>query len=140
MDPNHKYWNQKQQELQRAFNQSRDHQKTIDLFLEQHAMVHSAKLAGSNLWSFEDEICQDLSESAARDIPPGCDHSIVWIFWHIARIEDITMNLLVAGSPQIFNTGDWKQKLKVDGCDTGNMMKPEDVSALSRAIDLEALR
>ena len=62
MDPNRKLWNQQQQALQRALSRQDDHQKAIELFLNQHAMLHSAKLARSKLWSFEDEVWQGLDE------------------------------------------------------------------------------
>jgi hypothetical protein len=60
-------------------------------------MVHSAALAPSGLWFFEDEAWRSLSQTAARCIPPEDQHSIAWLFWHIARTEDVTMNVLVAG-------------------------------------------
>ena len=45
MDPNRKLWNQQQQALLRALSRPDDHQKAIELFLSQHAMLHSAKMA-----------------------------------------------------------------------------------------------
>lgn len=60
--------------------------------------------------------------------------------WHIARIEDVTMNMLVAGSPQILHQGGWLERMKIGGRDTGNLMDPEDVATLSAKIDVEALR
>ena len=95
-----KTWNQQQKTLRAALTRSDDHQKAIELFLSQHAMLHAAAMSQSGLWSFADEIWRDLSEEAARRIPPNGEHSIAWIIWHLARIEDVTMNLLVAGSPQ----------------------------------------
>jgi len=56
MNLNRKFWNQQQQELRRARVRPTEHQKAIGLFLNQHAMVHSAKMSRSKLWSFEDEI------------------------------------------------------------------------------------
>jgi len=60
-------------------------------------MVHSAMMAQSGLCSFEDEIWQDTTEEVIRRIPRNCDHSVARIMWHIACIEDVAMNLLVAG-------------------------------------------
>jgi len=98
MDPNRKHWNEGQEQLQNALRRTGDHQLAIRLFLDQHAMVHSNAMSESGLWSFEDEIWHVVSEAVARRIPLKGEHSIIWIFWHIARIEDVTMNLLVAGS------------------------------------------
>jgi hypothetical protein len=112
MDPNRKLWNRQQQALQRALSRPDEHQKAIELLLSQHAMVHSAKMARSKLWSFEDEVWQDTTEEIVRCIPRGCDHSIAWCIWHLARVEDVTMNLLVAGSPQLLHRDDWLKRLE----------------------------
>ena len=103
-------------------------------------MLHSAKLARSKLWSFEDEVWQDTTEEMARCIPRGSDHSIAWCIWHLARIEDVTMNLLVAGSPQLLHRDDWLKRIGVTVRDTGNAMDKASVARLSAAIDIEALR
>jgi hypothetical protein len=140
LDPHHKAWNQGQQALRQALSRAEGHTKAVELFLVQHSMVHSAALAPLGLWSFADEIWQGLSESAARCIPPGGEHSIAWMFWHIARIEDVTMNVLVAGHAQLLLQEAWLERLKVDARHTGNAMSPQAVEALSASIDLNALR
>jgi DinB superfamily len=140
LDPHHKAWNLGQQALRQALSRGEEHTKAIELFLVQHSMVHSAALAPFGLWSFPDEIWQGLSESAARCISPGGEHSIAWVFWHIARIEDVTINVLVAGRPQLLLKEVWLERLKVDVRHTGNAMPPQAVADLSAALDLEALR
>ena len=35
-------------------------------------------------------------------------HSIAWFIWHMTRIEDVTMNLLLAGSPEVFSSANWR--------------------------------
>lgn len=62
MDTNHRQWNQGQQNLRRALSAG-NHQKAIELFMIQHAMVHSAKVSKAKLWSFEDEILNDMKET-----------------------------------------------------------------------------
>ena len=116
------------------------HDEAIQLFLSQHAMLHSAKMTGTKTWSFEDEIFTDMLEEQIRRIPQGMEHSVAWLIWHIARCEDITMNLLVAGNPQILNRDDWLEKMKIPTCDTGNAMDETGVANFSNAIDIEALR
>ena len=69
------------------------------LLLQHHAMLHASEKTQAEVWSYADEIWQGLTEADARRIPPKQEHSIVWIIWHIARIEDITMAILVAGRP-----------------------------------------
>ena len=140
MDPNRKFWNEQQQKLQRAFTHPEDHQKAIGLFLDHHAMVHSAKMSQTGLWSYEDEILEGLTEADIRSIPENEEHSIAWIIWHLARIEDVTMNMLVAGSPQLLNHENWLEKMKVTTHETGNALDATGIADLSAAIDIDALR
>jgi hypothetical protein len=119
------------------FNQ---HDKAIQLFLNQHAMLHSKKMAQTVIWSFEDEVLNDMPEAQVRCIPLGREHSVAWLIWHMARCEDITMNLLVAGTPQTLHTGGWLKQMKITICDTGNAMDRTSLATFSKAIDLEALR
>jgi hypothetical protein len=139
MDSNRKLWNSGHQKLRLAFK-SNDHQKVIEQFVIQHAMVHSRKVSGMDVWSFEDELWQGLTEQAFRTIPPKGEHSIAWMLFHIARIEDITMNLLVAGTPQLYIKAGWAKKLKSTIPHFANKMDDDDVARLSAALDMKALR
>ncbi len=132
--------NENQSELRRVLLSYNQHTQAIQLFLSQHARLHSAKMAKSEPWSFEDEVLNDLTEGQIRHIPPGGEHSIAWIIWHIARIEDVAMNLLVAGRPQILHKHNWLERLKVNIRHTGNAMEPEEVADLSARVDIQALR
>lgn len=138
MDPNRQQWNQRQQELRGALNRPADFGLAIDLFLQQHTAVHAADVSGAGLWSFAAEVWQGLSDASARRIPPGGEHSIAWCIWHLARIEDVTMNLLLADRPQVFTEG-WQARLNIAVCHTGNGMAAEDIPPLSAGIDLPAL-
>ena len=139
MDANRKLWNDGHQILRRALA-SHDYQKAIEQFMIQHAMVHSKKVSRMDVWSFEDELWQGLTESAFRAIPPNSEHSIAWMLFHIARIEDITMNLLIAGTPQLYLKDGWAKKLKSTIPHSANKMDDESVVQLSTALDMQALR
>ncbi len=140
MDPHREFWNQQQQVLQLTLSRPQDHDKAIALFLGQHAMVHSAKLTRTVLWSFEDEVWEDMTRESIRVIPPNAEHSIAWLIWHITRIEDVTMNVLVAGSRQVLFRENWLNRLEVRACDTGNAMDERAIADLSASINIEALR
>ncbi|MEW6651209.1 MAG: DinB family protein [Chloroflexota bacterium] len=112
----------------------------LRLFLAQHAWLHSARLEDGADWSFEDEVFRDLDEADARCIPRGEEHSIAWLIWHIARCEDITLNLLVAGSPQVLHQHGWLERVNSPLVHTGNAMIPDEVEAFSRAVQLDNLR
>ena len=93
----------RQTELRRVMARPEHHDEAIELFLAQHAMLHSIRMAGTAPWSFEDAVFDGVSEDNLRKIPPKGEHSIVWNIWHLARIEDVTMNILVAGGDQILH-------------------------------------
>ena len=135
-----KLLNKQQTELRHVMMSFDQHDKAIQLFLRQHAMLHSENMAQSELWYFEDEVLNDMAEVQIRRIPQKCEHSVAWCIWHIARIEDVTMNLLVAGSSQILHRSNWLERMKMTVCDTGNEMDEEDMATLSATIDIEALR
>jgi len=141
MDPNRRLWNEQLKLLRQALNDPEDIQTTIDLFLRQHAMVHDSGMSNSGLHSFSDEVWDNANEAIIRCVPPKFEHSIAWIIWHLTRIEDMTMNGLLAGKTQIFFQDDWPTELKIDLRHSGNVvMDDADVTELSRVIDIDALK
>lgn len=140
IDPNRKLWNEQMQALQRALARPGDHQAALELFLKQHAMVHASEMSQTGYYSFDDELWLDLREEKARIIPPKGEHSIVWMMWHTARCEDITMNLLVAGSMQVLHSGGWLEKMNISTRDTGNAMSTAEIAAFSAAVNVQAVR
>lgn len=42
---------------------------------------------------------------------PGLN-SLVWLAWHMARTEDVAVNLVVAGRPQVFDAR-WAERMKI---------------------------
>jgi hypothetical protein len=139
MDPNRKFWNDQQLLLRKTLTRSEDHAGAIALFLDQHAMLHTAAVSNRGLHSFEDEVWQGLSEEQFRAILPKFEHSIAWIFWHLTRIEDITMNRLAGGQPQIYSQDDWAARLNAPVSDTASAMDEQAVAALSAGVDMAAL-
>jgi hypothetical protein len=145
MEANRKRWNQQHAILHRLLMKEKNFKRALPVLLEQHAAVHSAKLpplredkrAGAR-WSFQDEVLGALTEAQMRVIPKG-GQPVVWKLWHITRVEDTTMNLLLAGSPQVFATGDWMQKMGVDFVDVGNDMPAADLIQMSERLNVKAL-
>lgn len=140
MNSEYRAWNAGQQELRQALKHPGDGSLPIQLFLRQHAKIHSAAMSGMGLWSFEDELWKGLSDQAARCIPVGGEHSIAWITWHLSRCEDITMNLLVAHTPQVLSQDDWENQVNANIRHTGNHMTLDEIAAFSQQVNLLALR
>jgi len=140
-----KIWNEQHKKLRRHFLSEEKNREAIALFLSQHALLHSGKLLqdeapGGEAYSFEDDILDDMTEDQFRRIPQNCEHSVAWSIWHIARIEDVTMNILVAGRSQIMHRDNWLARMKVDVRHSGNLMGEADVAHLGTSIDIEGLR
>jgi len=136
-----------QTELRRLMMTKERFDEAMQLFFEQHASLHTAQVGSHavqgeqvEVWSFEDAILDDLSEAQFRSIPENYEHSIAWCIWHLARIEDTAMNILVADRPQVFNQGDWQARLEVPFRDCGNEIEDQELLKLSQEIDLRALR
>jgi hypothetical protein len=137
MDPNRKQWNERHQKLNRAFA-SGDRDTAIELFLQQHAMAHSTKMAKTGLPSIEDKILDGLTDNQIKKMIG--EHSIAWILLHLARIEDITINMLVAGTEQLFTKAGWGKKMNVGIVHSANKMTDASVAELSAKIDVKALK
>ncbi len=130
---------QQQTELRKILANKDRFDQGMAMFFDQHAMLHSSKINKGSAWSFPDALLADMNEEQIRRVPVHSEHSIAWILWHIARIEDVTMNLLVAGSPQIFLANKWLKQMNTAVRHTGNAMGLQEVSELSRTVDIEAL-
>ena len=146
VETNRKRLLRQQTELRRVMTSKGRFDESIQLFFNQHASLHTAQnrteKMGDRLtefWSFEDAILDNLSEEQFRRIPENCEHSIVWCIWHLARIEDVAMNILVADSPQVFTQASWQERMGVPFRDCGNEMDDGDLLELSMEIDLQAL-
>lgn len=139
MEANRKLWNTGQQKLRQALA-AKDYPLAVEQFMIQHAMVHSKRISRLGIWSFEDEFWNGLTEKSIRTIPPKGEHSIAWILFHIARIEDITMNMLIAGTQQVYKYDKWAKKLKSTIHHSANNMDDPGVARLSASLDVHALR
>lgn len=137
---NKELWNKHQTEFRQLLLSFTHHDESMAMFFAQHAALHSSAVDPEAAWSYEDEIFDGLSDEDARRILPGDEHSIAWLVWHLARIEDITMNMLVAGEAQLLNSGGWFEKLNVSAHDAGNGMNDAEIAALNAEIDVGALR
>jgi hypothetical protein len=111
----------------------------LALFRLEHARAHSAAVApeGGPLW-LEDAVTAGLTEEQLR-LRPGGANSLAWLLWHTARIEDVAVNVVLAGRSQVLDD-DWASRLGISRPDVGNGMADTEVGDLSARVDLAALR
>lgn len=78
-----------------------------------------------------------LSNEQLHFVPPGQSHSIAWVMWHAARIQDLFLNTLFRGKPQEWEAGDWAAKTGLPDKGFGTGQSNEDAANV-RINDLDA--
>ncbi|MBI4636314.1 MAG: DinB family protein [Candidatus Rokubacteria bacterium] len=111
----------------------------LKFFLVQHARLHGAEVAPVEGGSFADRVFGGLSDDQLRLRPGRGLNSLAWLLWHVARTEDVAVNLVIAAGRQVFDDG-WAGRLGVARRDIGTAMTDDEVSDLGARIDLAALR
>jgi hypothetical protein len=137
---NRKTWTSQQDRLRKLLSAKAHFEQAIQLFLEQHAAVHTALISDGHTWSLQDEVLADLTDEQIKTrLRPGTN-SIAWLLWHTTRIEDMTINCLVLGQPQILISGNWAPRLGVSLPDVGAGMDDAEVVSFSRQVCVQALK
>lgn len=135
-----KSWNDDIKELRKIILKPDKIQESKSLALSLHSMVHLSIMSGIDKKTFEDELWEGLDKNTFRTSQNKKGRTIAYGIWHCTRIEDITMNLLVAGDKQIFNRENWQEKINSNITDTGNAMSEDDIMELSKNINMEELK
>jgi len=135
-----KSWNNDIKELRKIILKPDKIQESKSLALSLHSMVHLSIMSGVDKKTFEDELWEGLDENTFRTSQNQKGRTIAYGIWHCTRIEDITMNLLVAGDKQIFNRENWQEKINSNITDTGNAMSEDDIMEFSKNINMEELK
>ena len=135
-----KSWNDDIKELRKIILKPDKIQESKSLALSLHSMVHLSIMSGVDKKTFEDELWEGLDENTFRTSQNQKGRTIAYDIWHCTRIEDITMNLLVAGDKQIFNRENWQEKINSNITDTGNAMSEDDIMEFSKNINMEELK
>ncbi len=65
--------------------------------------------------------------------PPHVAYSIAWAIWHIARGEDVAVNTLIRGEPQVLVRDGWAARFGLTDPHPGLGLDDEDESFVSRA-------
>lgn len=111
----------------------------IEYFLNQHAWGHAAAVSGAQQPTTADRLIDGLSDDQMRSRPAASANSIAWVLWHMARIEDATVGVLIGDRQQVLESGGWIGRLGVEIADVGTGMADTEVIGLSERIDLRAL-
>ena len=117
-------------------------------FLAEHARVHSAAIGPLHDWHVapgfsiqreEDTICDGLSNVQVRQRPGGLN-SIAWLLWHLARCEDVGVNLILRGRSEVLDDEQWLPRLQVETRHIGTGASEDEVRQFSACVDVDMLR
>ncbi len=134
-----KSWNSELKQLRERILKTDKIEESKRLILDLHSMVHSSIMSGIDTKTFEDELYEGLDESTFKTAQNEKGRTVAYGIWHSSRIEDITMNLLVAGDKQVFDDN-WQKKINSKIKDTGNAMSDNEILEFSKDINIHELK
>lgn len=138
-----KTWNENHKILSEIILKRAEHTRAIQLFLSQHSLLHSSSISETPLVTLEDEMLKNLDETTFRQYPvpnPDTKNSIAWHLWHITRIEDMTMNILLSNEQQVLFAENWLEKMNIGFTHSGNDMSEKEIALMSSKIDINSLK
>lgn len=142
MDKNErKIWNENHKLLKSLIQNPEQHHEAVQLFLAQHASLHDSSIKNKKANTLHDALVYNLEEDAFRAYPitsPDTKNSIAWHLWHIIRIEDMAVNILIANAEQVHNPS-WQERLGIEFSHSGNDMSEEEITVLSSQINFNEL-
>jgi hypothetical protein len=109
----------------------------VSFFHLQHGRVHSSRV--SSVPSIADRVFGDLTDQQMR-VRPGRDlNPLVWLLWHMARVEDVGVNMVVTTGQQVLDDG-WSSRFGLDRVDVGHAMTGDELTEFAARADIAAVR
>jgi len=93
----------------------------------------------SSVLSIADQVFSGLSDQQMRARPARGLNSLVWLLWHMARVEDVGVNLIVTAGQQVLDEG-WSSRLGIVRTDVGNGMAEDELTEFATSADVTAIR
>ncbi|WP_025693185.1 hypothetical protein [Paenibacillus zanthoxyli] len=137
-----KAWNEDHKQLTAKILIPGEHHESVSLLLRLRGPLYAADGEAGVTGGYDGSLLKNTREETLRCYPvhsPDTRNSIVWHLWHSARIEDITMNILVAGTGQVLDTDGMPQGLNIRFLHSGNEMTEGEMTELSAEIGIEGL-
>lgn len=128
---------ERHKELNKIIRKAGNIEEAKSLFLDLHASLHQS-IVSNGKKNEVDAFLKDLDSKEYAIMPTSKDETIAWVLWHIARIEDLTLGILVARENQIFKE-DWKLRMNAPITDTGNALSDDEILSFSKSINIEEL-
>jgi hypothetical protein len=132
-------WNPKQALLKDLLKNKERFTEAVDLCKDMHKFIHLSSMSSTKENTLADDVWEGLTDDDFTIMPTDQDVTIAWNIWHIARIEDLTINILVQNMGQVLDNS-WLKKLNITVQDTGNAMTDEEIMSFSKLVDKEELK
>lgn len=130
-------WSNRHKDLNKVIRKEEYSAKVIEMILDLHKELHTSKVSKSKSNTI-DVLFEDLQQNEFAIMPTTKDETIAWAIWHITRIEDLTMNILVNNDAQIFDES-WKKRMNIPISDTGNAMTDDEIMQFSKQVCIDEL-
>lgn len=88
--------------------------------------------------TLEPLVCGGLRDEQMLERPGGLN-SVAWLVWHIARCEDVAINTVVRGVPQVLEDG-WRDRLGVEAVHIGTETSDDELRQFDANVDVGALK
>jgi DinB family protein len=113
-----------------AMTTSIDANPAVEFYFEQRALAMGA---------IQGLVLAGLGDDQLRQAPGGEQNPIAFLVWHAARSEDIIVNSLIAGLPQVLDD-ERLRAMRIESRGLGTGMTADEAVTLAARIDLAALR
>ncbi len=87
----------------------------------------------------DQQILPTLTPAQMRARPEGGGNSAAWILWHATRCEDVALNAMVRGTPQVLTLTEFAGAAGLGDARIGTGLGDDEVSAFSDTVDVEVL-
>ena len=109
--------------------------KELNKIIRKPEMLETSKNLFINLYSKLKKQIDYLFVELKNSI----NENIIWNLWHIIRIEDLTVNILIFEKESILNEK-LKNELNISITDTGNSLTKEEIKKLAKEININKLK
>lgn len=76
------------------------------------------------------QAAEGLSPEQLHFVPEGESHSIAWIIWHGARVEDLIVQQVIKGEPQEWDAAGWAERTGLPAKGFGTGQSTDDARAV----------
>lgn len=109
----------------------------LSYFEMEHVDLHASDVYGRP--TAVDRVFVAPSDARMRARPAGGVNSLVWLLWHMARTEDVAVNLVITAGAQVLDDA-WARRMNIARRDMGSGMIEDEVDELTACADIGAVR